>query len=64
MRASFQVLSAPATASHARNETEEGDTQPLVLEPGSYVHIPASRRQRGEWTDPAVPTVSLAIHYQ
>lgn len=36
---------------------------PLDLEPGAYVHIPAHRRHRVEWTDPTQPTVWLAIHY-
>jgi cupin 2 domain-containing protein len=42
----------------------EGDTQLVVLEPGNYVHIPAHRRHRVEWTNPAMPTVWLAIHYE
>ncbi len=40
----------------------EGDTEPMWLEPGSYVHIAAHRRHRVEWTDAAVPTVWLAVH--
>jgi cupin 2 domain-containing protein len=42
----------------------EGETAPLRLEPGSYVHIPAHRRHRVAWTDGAGPTIWLAIHYQ
>jgi cupin 2 domain-containing protein len=42
----------------------EGETEPLRLEPGSYVHIAAHRRHRVAWTHPSVPTVWLAIHYQ
>jgi cupin 2 domain-containing protein len=42
----------------------EGETEPLLLEPGSYVHIAAHRRHRVAWTHPSVPTVWLAIHYQ
>jgi cupin 2 domain-containing protein len=42
----------------------EGETEPLVLEPGCYVHIDAHVRHRVAWTDPSVPTVWLAIHYQ
>jgi len=34
------------------------------LEPGDWVNIPARRRHRVEWTDPAAPTVWLAIHYR
>ena len=42
----------------------EGETAPLRLEPGSYVHIPAHRRHRVAWTDGSGPTIWLAIHYQ
>jgi cupin 2 domain-containing protein len=42
----------------------EGDSEPLRLEAGSYVHIAAHVRHRVAWTDPATPTVWLAIHYQ
>jgi cupin 2 domain-containing protein len=41
----------------------EGDTQPVLLEPGSYVHIPAHTRHRVAWTDQSRPTIWLAIHY-
>lgn len=40
----------------------EGE-EPIGLKPGSYLHIPAHRRHRVEWTDPTQPTVWLAIHY-
>jgi cupin 2 domain-containing protein len=39
------------------------ETDVLVLQPGDYVHIPAHRRHRVEWTDPAQKTVWLALHY-
>ena len=42
----------------------EGETEPLLLQPGSYVHIPAHKRHRVERTDPALPTIWLAIHYR
>jgi cupin 2 domain-containing protein len=42
--------------------TFEGEPA-LHLAPGSYVHIPAHRRHRVDWTDPTQPTVWLAIHY-
>ena len=42
----------------------EGETEPLRLEPGSYIHIPAHARHRVAWTDGSVPTIWLAIHYQ
>ncbi|MBP1687909.1 MAG: cupin protein [Deltaproteobacteria bacterium] len=41
----------------------EGDREPLVLRAGDYVTIPAHRRHRVEWTDPAEPTLWLALHY-
>lgn len=43
--------------------TFEGEQEPVELEPGSYLHIPARRRHRVDWTDPAQPTVWLAIHF-
>ena len=42
----------------------EGKTEPLLLEPGSYVHMDAHARHRVAWTDQSVPTVWLAIYYQ
>jgi cupin 2 domain-containing protein len=35
----------------------------LRMQAGDYVHIPAHRRHRVEWTDPGQPTVWLAVHY-
>ena len=35
-----------------------------VLGPGDYIHIPAHRRHRVEWTDPNQRTVWLALHYR
>ena len=35
-----------------------------VLGPGDWVDIAPRRRHRVEWTDPAVPTVWLAIFYR
>jgi cupin 2 domain-containing protein len=46
---------------HARLRFDEGPVHELV--PGSYVLIPAGLRHRVDWTDPAVPTVWLAIHF-
>jgi cupin 2 domain-containing protein len=37
------------------------ETDDRVLRPGDHVHIAPRRRHRVEWTDPAVPTVWLAI---
>jgi cupin 2 domain-containing protein len=33
------------------------------LEPGGWLTTPAHRRHRVEWTDPAGPTVRLAVHH-
>ena len=35
---------------------------PRRLLPGDYVHIPAHCRHRVSWTDPAVPSVWLAVY--
>jgi len=43
--------------------TLEGDGAPMRMEPGDHVHIPAHRRHRVEWTDPAQATVWLAVHH-
>jgi cupin 2 domain-containing protein len=37
---------------------------PRRLEAGDYLDISAHRRHRVDWTDPAQPTVWLAIFYQ
>ncbi|WP_022949710.1 cupin domain-containing protein [Methylohalobius crimeensis] len=42
----------------------EGDESVQTLHPGDYVHIPAHRRHRVEWTDPKEKTVWLALHYE
>jgi cupin 2 domain-containing protein len=42
----------------------DGDAEALVLGPGDCVHIEPHRRHRVEWTDPAVPTVWLAVFHQ
>lgn len=41
----------------------DGETGPRLLRPGDFLHIPAHRRHRVEWTDPQQPTVWLAIHH-
>ncbi len=41
----------------------EGDGTARRMQAGDYVHIPAHRRHRVEWTDPAQATVWLAVHY-
>lgn len=35
----------------------------LTLRPGDHLRIPAHCRHRVEWTDPAEPTVWLALHF-
>ena len=42
----------------------ENDSQVIIMKPGDYVNIPARRRHRVEWTDPAQPTIWLALHYR
>lgn len=42
----------------------EGQTEVIEMRPGDYLHIPARRRHRVEWTDPQEKTVWLALHYQ
>ena len=42
----------------------EGESEPRPLKPGDYIHIGAHRRHRIAWTDPAQPTVWLAIHHR
>ncbi|HTN75179.1 MAG TPA: cupin domain-containing protein [Pirellulaceae bacterium] len=38
--------------------------EPQSLQPGDSVLIPAHQQHRVEWTDPARPTLWLALHYQ
>lgn len=40
----------------------EGEESEVTLQPGDYVVIPAGCRHRVAWTDPARPTVWLALH--
>ena len=40
-----------------------GETEARVLEPGDWLEIPPHCRHRVDWTDPAIPTVWLAIFY-
>jgi cupin 2 domain-containing protein len=41
----------------------EGEEAAVPLRPGDYVHIPAGKRHRVEWTTPQEATIWLAIHY-
>ncbi len=49
--------------SGAARLTFEGD-EPVEMVAGAFINIPAYRRHRVEWTDPAQPTIWLAIHYR
>lgn len=40
----------------------EGEVAARELAPGDWVFLPARVRHRVEWTDPARPTVWLAVH--
>lgn len=42
----------------------DGESEPRLLEPGSYIHIAAHVRHRVAWTDASAPTIWLAIHYR
>ena len=48
-----------AGAAHLRIE---GRPELLEMRPGDWVFLPARLRHRVEWTDPAAPTVWLAVH--
>lgn len=41
----------------------EGEPGARTLAPGDWLRIPAHARHRVEWTDPAEPTVWLAVHF-
>ena len=41
----------------------EGESEPRLLGPGDYLHIPKHARHRVEWTTPDEPTIWLAVHY-
>ena len=41
----------------------DGEEGVIQLNPGDYVHIPAHRKHRVEWTTPDEKTVWLAVHY-
>jgi len=42
----------------------DDEEEACVMYPGDYVHIPAQKRHRVEWTDPEQKTVWLALHYR
>jgi cupin 2 domain-containing protein len=41
----------------------EGESEVRLLRRGDYLHIPAHRRHRVEWTEAGSPTIWLAIHH-
>jgi cupin 2 domain-containing protein len=42
----------------------EGEKEETLMGPGDYIHIPAHKRHRVEWTDRKQKTVWLALHYK
>jgi len=56
--AEWLLLLAGAARLRFADEAEE-----RLLGPGDWVEIAAHRRHRVEWTDPARPTVWLAVFY-
>jgi cupin 2 domain-containing protein len=42
----------------------EGESAPIVLNPGDYVLIPAHQKHRVEWTSPIEKTVWLGLHFK
>ncbi len=42
----------------------EHEEQPVRLEAGDHLHLPAHVRHRVEWTDPAQSTIWLALHFR
>ena len=41
----------------------DGDAATTRMERGDWLHIPAHRRHRVAWTDPAQATIWLAVHH-
>ncbi|MCA9402341.1 MAG: cupin domain-containing protein [Candidatus Omnitrophica bacterium] len=42
----------------------DGEEEPRVLKRGDYVHIPAGKRHRVEWTLKGADTIWLALHFE
>jgi len=57
--AEFVVVLAGAARLRFADEEE-----PRRLAPGDYLDIAPHRRHRVDWTDPAIPTVWLAVFYR
>ena len=43
--------------------TLEGEAAPRRLAPGDWLHLPAHRRHRVDWTSAAPPAIWLAVHF-
>ncbi|AOY90673.1 cupin [Cupriavidus sp. USMAA2-4] len=41
----------------------EGEAAPRLLQPGTWLRLPAHCRHRVAWTEAGRPTVWLAVHY-
>lgn len=41
----------------------KGENEPILMRPGDFVHIPAHKLHRVEWTDAKNRTLWLALHY-
>ena len=39
----------------------DGEVKPMEMKPGDFIHIPAHKRHRVEWTIPDEPTIWLAV---
>ncbi len=41
----------------------QNETETIAMKPGDYLHIPAHKLHRVEWTEPESKTIWLALHY-
>ncbi len=42
----------------------KGETDPVVLNAGDFLFIPAHRKHRVEWTDPDLDSIWLAVYFE
>ncbi len=42
----------------------EDHNNPIIMNPGDYIHIEKHQRHRVEWTAPDQETIWLALHYK
>lgn len=42
----------------------EDQSEPVEMQPGDFVNIPAHKKHRVEWTMPNEPTIWLAVFYE